>query len=268
MKKSHISAFLAVIAIISATSISCKNQNKKITTLTAEQLQEQEVALADSVLAILDGYAQEYQDYIDDSFKLGQLELTSKEKLIKPDFLLDADAVNLVVTRSQKINVVAIYLIQRPVRELYGMPVKEITANVVKLAADIGYPIDNDIFSSELSLSQEVKREYDRCKENGDVPLFWQLQRAIIITSLYIVSRDPEMFLDRITPQEWTSFYNRAIVTFKAAALLAQYDPSFEMMLPSFTLEEIESYASLSNVRSAISTKSAQIQQQYFTLFK
>jgi len=83
--------------------VSCKNNNKKTQSKnpSQEEVQEMKQALADSVLAEIDAFADQYSDAASKAFRLQAMELTDDEKQVKPDYLLDPSLVSKFVTKSQ-----------------------------------------------------------------------------------------------------------------------------------------------------------------------
>jgi len=126
---------IALVAICCAMMVSCKNT--KTTEPTPEEIQAQKVALADSVLAEIDAFADEYMLASDNAFFIADYELTEEEKLVKPDYLLEPSFANTLVTKSQKVNALAFYLADIQVRKLYDMPMEEAKEVIAKLAIEL-----------------------------------------------------------------------------------------------------------------------------------
>jgi len=218
MKKSYFIIALATFAALSVSS--CKNNNKKTTVAAPEQVQQQKAALADSVLAQIDLIAEEYFDATSKCFRLRNIELTEKEKMVKPDYLLDLSAANTLVTKTQKVNALAYYIIEYGLRKAYDMPLEEAKATILKLASDINHPIDFDLANYET----QIRQVYRDCKEKEELTYFWQFQHAIIAEFTYITSRNPELFFSKISQQQRQSFADRVDSYIKAMKKIAQYD--------------------------------------------
>jgi len=135
--------FLAFVAICSAMMVSCKNTKQSEPTL--EEIQTQKVALADSVLAKIDAFAGKFIDASEGDFRIVNFELNEEEKMVKPDYLLDPSFANTLVTKSQKVNALAIFLVELTVREIYDMPLEETQEVMAKLAVEIDHPVDVNI---------------------------------------------------------------------------------------------------------------------------
>jgi len=219
--------FLALIAISSAMMISCKNA--KNVEPTPEEIQAQKTALADTVLAQIDALVDKYIDAANQSFKIQYFELTEKEKLTKPDYLLEPSYANNLVSKSQKITALAYYSVDRLVRVIYEMPTNEIDEVMAKLIAELNHPW-GEYKKKDVPVSEMMKKAYQTCKENGDMAYFWQFQNAIIAETGYIFAQNPDMFFDKITDEQWHAYINRLKAKGAAAKKLAKFDPEMAVL--------------------------------------
>jgi len=222
MKKTHLLIALAMIAAL--PMVSCKNNNKKAQEPTAEEIQAKKLALADSVLADIDEFEKIYADATDQSFRILSMELTDAEKSVKPDYLLDPALADTFLTRSQKINALAIYLTDWSVLELYEMPDEDTKNAIAKLAAEINFPVDVDFVTSNEPVSEKIKKIYEACKNSGDLALFWQFEYMIVSEVSYVLSCNPDLYLSRITEEQWQAFNARKKARRDAVNELAKYD--------------------------------------------
>jgi len=222
-------SLIVFIAICSAMMVSCKNT--RTADPTPEEIKQQKQALADSVLADIDALAEQFYNTQSKSFKLKSMELTEEEKMVKPDYLLDPSVASNFVTKSQKVNALAIYAVERIVRTLYDMPCDEVTEVVAKLAAEINHPIDADYMTSEAPESEKMKRDYEICKERGDLAYFWQFQYAVMSELSYIVASNPELFYSKITEEQWQIFCSRFMTIEESVEKLAEYDEEMSQLL-------------------------------------
>jgi len=213
---------LAVVAICSALMVSCKNT--KTTEPTPEEIQAQKVALADSVLAQIDELAEKLSDAMSNSFYLSELQLNDAERLIKPDYLLDLSLANTLVTKSQKINALAMYVVDYAARVAFDMPGDEAKEVISKLGVDINHPIDLNYSTTGTPLSELIKRDYKNSKENEELAIFWQFQYAIIVETIYIISHNVDLFFSQITEDQWQSLFQKFEANRAAIEILAEYD--------------------------------------------
>jgi len=222
MKKTHLLIALAMIAVL--PFVSCKNNNKKAQEPAAEEVQAQKQALADSVLADIDEIAKKFSEATTQSFRMSSLALTDAEKGVKPDYLLDPALADTFVTRNQKINALAIYMANIGVRKLYEMPLEDTKNAALKLAAELNFPLDMEFMASNVPTSEKVMKIYDTCKNNGDLALFWQLEYVLLAEVSYNLSCNPDLYLSKITEEQWQAFNVRKKTRIQAMEKLAEYD--------------------------------------------
>jgi len=201
--------------------LSCKGN--KANELSSEEIEFQKEALTDSLLNLIDGFLDEYVSASDNSFRLSDFQLTETEKMVKPDFLLDPSAANTLLTRSQKVNALAIYAIEFGIRQIYGMPLDETKAVIAKLSADVS-PIDLSQFTEPMSRSEKIRKEYDACKERDELSFFWQFQNAAIVETAYFLDKKPELASGRITEEQWQQFSERIEIVVNVINELSQFD--------------------------------------------
>lgn len=221
MRKSYILIALAMVATL--TMVSCKNV-KKVKEPTQEEVQEMKQALADTVLAYIDICTEKLCDATSKSFNIQKMELTANEKSVKPDYLLDPSVANTLVTKKQKVNALAIYAIELLVRKIYDMPQEEANTTIAKLAVEVDHPTDIDFFMSDTPTSEKLRREYEICKERGDLNYFWQFQSAIITEISYLLVQNPKLFFSKITDEQLKAYGTRGGEIYAAVYKLAEFD--------------------------------------------
>ena len=235
MKKYYL--FIA-LAMVAAMTVSCKNNNKKAAKTAeanAEVVEAAKTILADDVLATLDELA---QALIDDTGNFVPEDiissaLTEDEKLIKPDYLLEASQANEMVTKSQKINALAILLLERPIRVAYGMPTEEADEVIARFATEINSPTNFDD-EKNLTPSEKIKMAYAARKEKGDIADFWQYAFAAQIESGYLISKNTEVFFRNLNEEQYHALTKRFKAVTDAVRTLAQYDPEVKQAWDAF----------------------------------
>jgi len=193
-------------------------------------VEERKSALASSTLAQIDSLYLLYQKTLGQSFDFSKLELTEKEKLIMPDYLLNLSASNNFVTRSQKINAMAIYLIERCIKKIYDMPLDDTNHTISKLAAELDHSFDFEYLSSDAPLSEKLEREYEVCKNRGDLAYFWRFQYAIFAETTYLLAQNPELFLERISDEQYQAFHESVVNRIDVIMEIAKYDEEMAML--------------------------------------
>jgi len=116
---------------------------------TPEEIQAQKVALADSVLTQIDAIANQIFDAGSNSVRFKSMELTENVKMIKPDYLLDLSIANQLVTKSQKVNALGIYIVDYSIRTIYDMPLDEAKEVIIKLATEVSSSFDVEEYINE-----------------------------------------------------------------------------------------------------------------------
>jgi len=222
MKKSYILIALAMVAALSM--VSCKCSSNKPQEPTQEEIQEMKQALADSVLAYIDACAEQLCDATSKSFSIQTMELTDEEKMVTPDYLLDPSVADTLITKTQKVNALAIYSIELGVRKIYDMPQEETKAVIAKLAVDVNHPTDMDFLTSDTAMSEKIKREYEICKERGDLAYFWRFQVAVLTEFSYLLVQNPKLFFNKITDEQLNEYGKKTPAIYGALDKLAEYD--------------------------------------------
>jgi len=233
MKKINI--ILAVI-MVAVLSVSCKNSQKNADDLIVEQAVESaKTVLGDDVLAIIDDIADEFISLAGTGKPIELFTLSEQEKMVKPDYLLDPDKANYMLSKAQKTNTLACLFVERHIREAYDMPLNECDEAIAKLVTDINHPLGlNDIKNKKLP--DILKEEYEICKNRNELFYYWQFQFSTLFSIAYVLSQDPEFYLSKITEEQWNSFYQRSRRCYKAVENLAAYDPE-TAKIQSFIIE-------------------------------
>jgi len=220
-------------------------------------VEERKLALASSILAQIDSLFLLFQKTSSQSFDLSKLELTEKEKQVKPEYLLDLSASNDFVTKSQKVNAMAIFVIERSIKKIYDMPLEGTDQTIAKLAAELNYPVDIEFLGSDAPVSERLEREYEICKECGDLDYFWQFQYAIFVETTYILAQNPELFIRRISDEQYQAFHESAFKRIDVIMELAKYDE--EMAILKSFIDQNQFWQPNSDYQSTLGTKELRI---------
>jgi len=92
-----------------------------------------------------------------------------------------------------------------------------------------------------MSASEKIRKEYEACKERGDLAYFWQFQNAIIAEIVYVIAQNPELFFSKITEEQWQAFVMKTDKKNKAMFELAKYDDEMAVVLEMFNRTRISS---------------------------
>lgn len=248
------------LAMVAAMTVSCKNNNKRIENndATEKVVEAAKTILTDDVLATIDEYGQIYLDECGnyDIQKFITSHLTDEEKMVKPDYLLDPAQTSGLVTKSQKFAALAILSAEGTIREAYGMPVEKLVEAKVHLALDLNYPVNTDELK-DWKTSDKIRRLYEVCKERGELVYFWQLNSAFMTEFLYLMVCNPDLFINNITDEQWSSFKKRYDSFLRTVRILAEYDE--EMATIMNIIKETSSVSSDEEVSEIFATKESGI---------
>ncbi len=234
MKKTYL--FIA-LAMVAAMSISCKNNKKaaKNADANAEVVAAAKTILADDVLARIDELA---ESFIDETGKFNVTAsitsaLTEEEKLLKPDYLLEASQANEMVTKSQKASALAILIVERPIRIAYGMPTEETDEVMARFIAEINtfFSLDEE---KDLTPSEKIKKAYEINKERGELASFWQFNFVGTNELAYLISQNPDIFFRNITEEQFAAYDIRFVSCYRAVKEIAKYDEQVAEVLKIF----------------------------------
>ena len=218
--------------MVAGMTVSCKN-NKKAEA-DAEVVEAAKTILSDDVLAKIDEIGKPFLEN-NGEYSFGKIissSITEEEKLIKPDYLLDPAVVNTLTTKAQKVNALAILIAESTIREVYEMSVEDSKAAIGRLYAEVGSLSIDDPDSK--TISKKVSEIYNKCKENGELALFWQFEFAIQCESRYLISQNPDIFFRNISEEQFHSYTKQFLTCRDVVETLAEYDPEVKLAWDTF----------------------------------
>lgn len=224
MKKTYLLFAIAMFAVLSLVSCKSNKSNQP----TPEDVKEMKLALADSVLAQIDALEADFQDAAGKSILFAQIALTDKEKMVKPDYLLDPAEVDNFVTKDQKVSALAFYILEKNLRKAYEMPTDAAEAAISKLLVDINYPLDEELIKSDAPISEKIKSEYELCSERGEQDLYWRFQYSLLCDMNYLLASNPDLFFSKITDDNISAYDRQWAKCFEAIKYLAAYDEEMD----------------------------------------
>lgn len=204
----RIATILLAIAIIAMPS--CKNSNNK----TKEEAPDYAQATIDELTS--DALETDMANLIESAKKIksvpfakaqkdGKLHLTEKEKMVKPDYLLDPAYASSLVTLNQKYRAVGMLTSDKSIAELYEMPVVSYSESIFKLLTDINDPAlmefytlpSYDIETNKEAFSIFVDDEYAA----GRINYFWEGVAAGMVEQVFILTRNIDKFMPMFTDE-------------------------------------------------------------------
>ncbi|MBQ0086240.1 MAG: hypothetical protein KBS72_00950 [Bacteroidales bacterium] len=233
MKKSFLLISLVWVAALTISCKNTKNAGSNEESFDAATLEAAKVELADDVLNTLENLAAGYIDAADKMHFDNLLtdNLTEKEKMVTPDYLLDPSVASNMLTRLQKTNALAILVTEYPIRIAYGMPVGQSKEAIAKLVVDLNHPIDLDGETSGAPIAERTKQLYENCKERGELNYFWQFAFACQSSLLYLISNNPDKFFNSIDETSYQNFGKHIKTCLEALKIYAQYDAEIASVL-------------------------------------
>lgn len=241
-----------IVIILAAALVclpSCKNKNK-------EQKEAQISENAEQLLA--DDIKINAQNLVESAKKLkvvpfvsttpdGKVILSEKEKLVKPDYLLNPSVTNNLLTLSQKYRAISMLAADLAIANLYDMPKVDYQEAVSRLLVDINdepmktfASYDWDFIRTDPQpISDLVDGEYaaDRAV------YFWDGMAASFIEQLYIVTRDIDKFMPMFTDEVASELTFNFVCLHEGLVQMVAIYPEMsglnEVLLPLYTLNAI-----------------------------
>ncbi|MDO5320762.1 MAG: hypothetical protein Q4F39_00045 [Bacteroidia bacterium] len=205
MKKFSIILLAALLVVPS-----CKNQNKNTEgeqsqePLTAEQILSEELKINAANLA----ESAKKMKRIPFAAKNadGTFALSEKEKMVKPDYLLDPAVANNLISFTQKYRVIAMLGADLMITNLYEMANTDYKNAINKLLVDLNDDALNQIASIDWSMENDyfqedfdtfVDEEYAAGRQN----FFWESAAAFMVEQVYILTRNIDKFMPMFTDE-------------------------------------------------------------------
>lgn len=217
MKKTFLPAFVAIFAAC-LSSCACNNTN--------ESENEDQQAVTSSQNALTDEINQEAVKVEFENLKAatakikmapfvssakdGRVVLTEKEKMVKPDYLINPSIVNKLTTLTQKYHATAMLAADLVIAELYQMPLVDIKEAIAKLLLDINDDAFTnfantpwiDLEGASYAFQYLIEDEYAAGREC----LFWDALAASLVEQLYIMTRNVDKFMPMFTDETVEEF--------------------------------------------------------------
>jgi len=176
----------------------------------------------------------------------GSLQLVEKEKMVKPDYLIDPASINGLVTLSQKYRAVAMLSIDKKVAQLYDMPVDEIDAAMAKVAVDINDPALKE-FSDNIFSGQEVGEGISKfCQAEFDAErsvLCWEAISAGLVEQVFILTKNMDKFLPMFDDEAASDVTYNFVCVHDGIMKLMEFYPELEslnsIMLPLYVINAV-----------------------------
>lgn len=218
---------VAMAAICSLITISCKNTNQNDNQMSANEVEAQKIEYGEEIMAVIDSLSNSWISISAESKIPLNLVLTEKEKMLKPDFLFDPKAIDTLVSREQKVCALAMLIIDRTLLLAYDMPVEETDEAISKLFVDVNFPITVEDLKNkdDDAVSKCVAKTYNHFKESGELATFWLFNAQGINEIEYIIAQNPDLYLSKVSKKDWKNFNTVWDLYCAASRTLKNYDP-------------------------------------------
>lgn len=159
----------------------------------------------------------------------GTFALTDKEKMVKPDYLLDPAIANNLISFIQKYRVIAMLGADLMITNLYEMANTDYKNAVNKLLVDLNDNALNQIASIDWSMENEYFQEdfdtfVDEEYEAGRQNFFWESAAAFMVEQVYILTRNIDKFMPMFTDETAADVtYNFVCVHEGIVQMIANY---------------------------------------------
>ncbi len=228
---------LLAIALVALPS--CKNQNNKKKAVSEEakrEISQKEQYVTEELKYNLEQLIESTKQMKAVPFlnnKNGELQLSEKEKMVKPDYLLTTDHIGEYVTLTQKYRAVAMLSIDKSIAALYDMPTADYEAALAKLTVDVNDPALKE-FSDKLSASEdagEVISEFcDKEYEAGRANLFWEAVSAGLVEQIYICTKNLDKFMSAFDDKTASDVTYNFVCVHENIRQLIEFYPEMESL--------------------------------------
>ena len=195
------------------------------------------------------------------------LELTKEEKQVKPDYLLDPNAIEDAATLAEKYRLLSALNVDRKIAALYEMPTEDFDKAIAKLVADINDPSFKAIEDTN-TLFETSSALYDAMNENGRINNFWQLASAALVEQLYVVNKNSDKFLSVFDNEAASNVTYRIVLLLDAVNRLADYDPEIKPVAEAIAPLDVLNATSVDELKAQLAEAKDKIEAARKALVK
>ena len=261
--------FLMAGAMIAMSS--CGGNKKKAAAVEANPEESFEVQQLEAHIQMqLDSIAAIFTSKAGDPFlaavKQGKVELSENEKMLKPSYLANPESAAGLTTLAQKYRALAIFAVDSHIAALYEMPDEAYKSAVAKLASDINDPALKKFLEAQSNenildnYNATVNSLYKDEVKNGRVCLFWEMNGALAIESLYIMSQNIDKFMTVITDEDAANLTFRLFLAKQSVDQLVAYYPELESMSKSLSALDVLNAMDAAQFKSQLTEMKGQLE--------
>lgn len=235
--------YVLLLAAIIVAAPSCKNQNKKEKQVSAPETIEQ-TEISNSEKMIAEDLAINMEKLLESVKKTKgvlpfvkqgttNVQLTDKEKMVKPDYLFDPADVDDLQTLVQKYRVFSILSIDKEIARLYGMPTDAYDAAIAKILAEVNDPALKS-YVEKVNAGEEAGNLLDefmtKSYKEGRANLYWEAVSAMLVETVFVASRNVNKFIGIFDDQSASDVIYNFICVHEGINSLIQYHPEMESL--------------------------------------
>lgn len=255
------------VAMVAFTACGNKKKSAQQADGKAEQTFEQ-VQLEAHIQMQVDSIAAMFADKLpsgaEEQLMSGKMVLSEKAKQIKPTYLIDPASTQKLSTLMQKYRAIAMLTVDMKVAEAYDMAADEYKAALSKLIADINDPAFKQFNASAPhsaeKYSDDIRTLYQNEAKNGRLNLFWELNGAIMIETLYLATRNSDMLLKYVTDDDAANLTLRLFLITQSVDQLVAYYPELESMSKSLEPLQVLNSMDKAELRSQLIEMKGQLE--------
>jgi len=174
----------------------------------------------------------------------GSIELTEKEKMVKPDYLFDLSSTNELVDLSQKYRAVAILGIDQVIAEKYDMSTAGFKASIAKLVLEIDDPafskFAQTVWEEHGPVNEAISELVDGEYEADRAKFFWEFIAAGLVEQTYVLTENMDKFMPMFDDQSASDVtFNFVCVHYGITEMIKLYPEMAsldEVLLPLYVI--------------------------------
>lgn len=245
-------ATVILLAIAMLAIPSCKNANNK----KAENEAAEAAAVSEKEQLVTEELKVNLQNLVESTKQMkslpfiysvnGTLKLSDKEKMVKPDYLIDPAATNDLVTLSQKYRAVAMLSIDKVIAKLYDMPTDDMEAALARISVDVNDEALKD-FSEKVQANKgagdAISEFCDKEIEAGRANFFWESTAAGLVEQVYVLTMNMDKFLPMFDDQAAADVTYNFVCVHDGIMKMIEFYPEMESLnaalLPLYVINAI-----------------------------
>lgn len=217
--------FVSIILLSVMTACTCSNGNSEGGEVAPRQISEKEKMIREVLKVDFEAFSESVSKMKNlpiEGDGEGWLKLTEKDKMIKPDYLIDPSRANSMVELAQKYRMVSMLRVDAVIASLYDMPVDGYRDACLKLLSEVNDSAFLEFAGCDsLPSGEQTSRFLDAEYEKGREQFFWESVASGFIEQLYVCTQDIDRFMsmfDDDTAAEVT--YNFVLIHDGVSSLL------------------------------------------------